>query len=151
MQEVVGAIREIRNRYMIEPRVGLEVFVRCTPDVAADFRRLAPFVRVLAGVEQLQFGEQIEKSPESAHYLGSDFEAYVSLKGLINIPEEIQRLEKQRAEKRRYLQSVESKLANESFVAKAPAEVVEQQRDLLTDLQGQLAAIEANLRGLKRE
>ena len=118
MQELVGAIREIRNRYMIEPRVGLEVFVRCTPDVAADFRRLAPFVRQLAGVEQLEFGEQIEKSPESAHYLGSDFEAYVSLKGLINIPEEIQRLEKQQAEKRKHMQSVENKLGNPALSEK---------------------------------
>jgi valyl-tRNA synthetase len=151
MQELVKAIREIRNRYMIEPRVGLEAFVRCAPGVAAGLERLAPFVRQLAGVETLQFAEQIEKPPESANYLGSDFEAYVSLKGLINVPEEIQRLEKQLAEKQKYLQSIERKLGDERFVAKAPAEVVQQQRDLLNELRGQIAAIEENLRQLKRQ
>jgi valyl-tRNA synthetase len=151
MQEFVKAIREIRNRYMIEPRVGLEAFVRCTPDVAADLERLAPFVRQLAGVERLEFAEHIEKPAESANYLGTDFEAYVSLKGLINVADEIQRLEKHRVEKQKYLEATERKLADERFVARAPAEVVQQQRDLLTELRGQILAIEENLGELKRQ
>jgi valyl-tRNA synthetase len=149
LRELVKAIREIRNRYMIEPRIGLEAFVRCSRDVAPDLERLAPFVQQLAGVATLQFTEQ--KPQESAHYLGTDFEAYVSLKGLINVSEEIQRLKKQLAEKQKYLQSIERKLGDERFVAKAPAEVVQQQRDLLTELGGQIAAIEENLRELERQ
>jgi valyl-tRNA synthetase len=149
LQELVKAIREIRNRYMIEPRVALEAFVRCTPDVAADLEKLAPFVRQLAGVATLQFTEQ--KAPDTAHYLGTDFEAYVSLKGIINVTEEIQRLKKQLGEKQKYLQSIERKLGDERFVAKAPAEIVQQQRDLLNELGGQIAAIEENLRELERQ
>ena len=38
---------------------------------------------------------------------------------------------------------------NASFVGKAPAEVVQQQHDLVTDLQNQIKAIEESLRDLR--
>ena len=78
-----------------------------------------------------------------------DFEAYVSLRGLIDVAAEIKRLEKQLADKKKHLNGTEAKLKNDSFISKAPPEVVQQQRDLVTDLQGQLCVIEENLRELQ--
>ena len=62
---------------------------------------------------------------------------------------ETKRLEKQMAEKLKHLQAARGKLGNANFVDKAPAEVVQQQRDLVTDLQKQAQAIEENLRELR--
>ena len=71
------------------------------------------------------------KPPQSATHVHPDFEAYVSLAGLIDVAAETKRLEKQLAEKRKHLQATQAKLGNSSFVDKAPAEVVQQQRDLV--------------------
>ena len=77
-----------------------------------------------------------------------DFEVYVSLAGLIDVAAELKRLEKQLAEKRKFLQGIEAKLANASFVSSAPAEVVQQQRDKAAEAKKQIEIIEANIQEL---
>jgi valyl-tRNA synthetase len=151
MQSLVRGVREVRNRYMVDPRTSLDVFVRCTEAVAKDMRALAPFITQLAGVGRLECGPDVRKPPQAATNVQPDFEAYVSLQGLIDVDAEIKRLEKQRAEKRKHLQGAQAKLENPNFRDKAPADVVQQQRDLVADLQNQIQAIEDNLRDLRQQ
>ena len=80
-----------------------------------------------------------------------EFEAYVSLAGLIDVAAEAKRLEKQIAEKQKPLDGTKAKLANEKFVSGAPPEVVQQQRDLVADIEKQIAALEENLKDLQDE
>ncbi|HXG13264.1 MAG TPA: valine--tRNA ligase, partial [Gemmataceae bacterium] len=148
MQDLVRAVREVRSRYDLKTSV--DVFVRCGETVADDFRALAAFITLLAGVGRLECGPNVQKPPQSATHVHPDFEAYVSLRGLIDVDAEAKRLEKQLAEKRKHLQGAQAKLENPNFREKAPAEVVQQQRDLVADLQNQIRAIEANLRELRQ-
>jgi valyl-tRNA synthetase len=149
MQDLVRVVREVRNRYEIDPRKPLDVFVKCPAAAADDFRALAPFITLLAGVGRLECGPDTTKPKQAASHVHPEFESYVSLAGLINPAEEVKRLEKQRGEKLKHLQSARAKLENANFVDKAPAEVVQQQRDLVADLQNQIKAIEDNLRELQ--
>ena len=87
----------------------------------------------------------------AAGHVHPEFEAYVSLRGLIDVAEEVKRLEKQIAEKRKFLQATQAKLANEGFVKRAPQEVVQQQKDLAADLEGQIRTLEANLADLRQQ
>jgi valyl-tRNA synthetase len=151
MQDLVRAVREVRNRYDLKKDAGLEVFVRCGESVAADFLALTPFITKLAGVSRLECGPSVRKPPQSATHVHPDFEAYVSLLGLIDRAAEMVRSEKQRAEKQKHLQAAKAKLSNPSFVDKAPPEVVQQQRDLVAELEKQIQMIEANLRELRQE
>jgi valyl-tRNA synthetase len=151
MQELVRAVREVRNRYMVDPRTTLDAFVRSGKEIAADFRQLAPFITSLAGVARLETGPDVVKPRQAASHVDPAFEVYVSLEGLIDIPKEIQRLEKQLADKRKFLQSVQAKLANVNFVKNAPPEVVQQQHDQVIDLQSQIQVLESNLRDLHIE
>jgi valyl-tRNA synthetase len=78
-----------------------------------------------------------------------EFEAYVSLAGLIDPAAEIKRLEKQVAEKRKQLDGTKGKLANEAFVSRAPAEIIAQQRELVADLEKQIASMEETIREMQ--
>jgi valyl-tRNA synthetase len=149
MQDLARAVREVRNNYNVENRTNLAVFVRCAPALADDFRALAPFLGSLAGIDPLTCGPDVTKPKQAATHVRPEFEAFVSLVGLIDPAAETQRLEKQRAEKQKHLQGIQAKLANPNFTGKAPEEVVRQQRDLAADLQNQIAAIEMNLRELR--
>jgi valyl-tRNA synthetase len=150
MQELVRGVREVRNRYMVDPKTGLAVSVRCSAAVAADFRALEPFIRQLAGVGSFACGPDTAKPPQSAGIVHPDFDAYVSLAGLIDVGKEVQRLEKQLGEKRKHLQGTQAKLGNAGFVERAPAEVVQQQRELVVDLENQIRTLESNLRELQQ-
>jgi valyl-tRNA synthetase len=54
------------------------------------------------------------------------------------------------AEKRKYLQGTQAKLDNPNFRDKAPAEVVQQQRDQVAETQKQIAILEGNLAELRK-
>ncbi len=149
MQELVRGVREVRNRYSLDPKVSVHVFVRCKPDVASDFQMLTPFITSLAGVGELQCGPDVQKPAQGTGHVTPEFEAYVSLAGLIDMAAEGKRIEKQIAEKKKFLQGAKAKLDNPNFVAKAPAEVVAQLREQVADLEKQIASLEANLGAMK--
>jgi valyl-tRNA synthetase len=151
MQDLVRAVREVRNRYTLDNKTALELHIRCSSVVGLDFAMLTPFIGSLAGLRKLECGPEVVKPPQSAGYVHAEFEAYVSLRGLIDVPAETLRLEKQLAEKRRHLQGAQAKLENANFVGKAPPEVVQQQRDLVIDTQNQIQVMEDNLHTLRQE
>src|SRR5262249_50668682 len=112
MQDLVRAVREIRNRYAVGPKTKVEVVVKCAANVAGDFQTLSPFITMLASASKLECGPSVAKPKQAASFVHTEFEAYVSLAGLIDVPTEQKRLEKQIAEKRKQLQSAQAKLAN---------------------------------------
>jgi valyl-tRNA synthetase len=150
MQELVRAVREVRNRYSVDTKTPLNVFVRCSPAVAGDFTALTPFLATLAGVGRFACGPDVSKPKQAASFVHPEFEGYVSLEGLIDAAAEIKRLEKQLAEKQKHLQGTQAKLNNANFVAKASPEVVQQQRDLAAELRKQIQSIESNLKELRQ-
>ncbi len=150
MQDLVRAVREVRNRYNVDPKTSLDVFVRCDAAVANDFGLLEIFIKMLGGLGQLECGPTVKKPRLSASAVHADFEAYVSLSGLIDVAVEIKSLEKQIAEKRKHLQGTLAKLSNESFTSKAPPEVVQQQREQVAELQNQIQVLEGNLNELRQ-
>jgi valyl-tRNA synthetase len=150
MQSLISGIREVRNQYMVDPKTEVPVSVRCAAGIALELDPLYPFIRQLAGVGSITCGPDVKKPPQAAGIVRPDFEAYVSLAGLIDVAKEIDRSEKLLAEKRKHLAGTQAKLANAGFVERAPVEVVQQNRDLVVELEQQIRAIEANLTELKQ-
>jgi valyl-tRNA synthetase len=149
MQELVRIVRDVRNRYGVESKTPLDVFVRCSAAVAADFQALKTFITLLAGVGKLDCGPSVAKPKQAASQVTPEFEAYVSLVGLIDPAAEVKRLEKQVADKTKQLEATKKKLANADFVAKAPSEVVASQRELIAELEKQIASMQEAIRELK--
>ncbi len=149
MQDLVRDVREVRNRYMVDPRTPVNVRVRCRPEVAGDFRALTPFIALLASVGAFECGPDLTRLPQSATQVHTDFEAYIGLSGLIDVGAETARLEKELDKQRKRLEGAAAKLKNPSFVQGAPADVVEKQRLLVAEIEKQIQAFEANLNSLR--
>ena len=149
MQELVRGVREVRNRYQVDDKTRLDVAVKAGDAVAADFTALATFIGPLAGIATFTAGPTVSKPKQAGSVVRPEFEAFVSLAGLIDPAAEVKRLEKQIAEKRKTRDATVAKLANPNFADKAPADVVQQQRDLVTDLDTQLRAMDENLKDLR--
>src|SRR5207302_1808622 len=65
MQDLVRAIREVRNRYTVDARTRLDVSVRGDAAVIEDFRLLAPFITSLANVGRLESDPGVTKPAQS--------------------------------------------------------------------------------------
>ena len=142
-------VASIRLRSSWPDKTRLDVSVKCGDAVAADFTELAKFIGPLAGIANFTAGPTAAKPKQAGTIVRPEFEAFVSLVGLIDVAAEVKRLEKQIAEKQKTLDATNAKLSNEKFVAGAPAEVVKQQRDLVTDLGNQIRAMEENMKELQ--
>jgi valyl-tRNA synthetase len=148
MQELVRGVREVRNRYQVDDKTRLDVSVKASEAIAKDFTELGAFIGPLAGIANFTASPTATKPKQAGSVVRPEFEAYVSLEGIIDPAAEAKRLEKQIGEKRKQLDGVKAKLANPAFADKAPAEVVQAQRDLLADLEKQIEAMAENLKSL---
>jgi valyl-tRNA synthetase len=75
-------------------------------------------------------------------------DVHVDVSRFIDVGAERKRLVKDRDNLARQIASIDAKLANKSFVDKAPAEVVQQQRDKLTELRDRLVSVDSALEKL---
>ncbi len=148
MQELVRGVREVRNRYQVDDKTHLDVSVKASEAIAKDFTELAAFIGPLAGIAKFTASPHEAKPKQAGTVVRPEFEAYVSLVGLIDPTAEGKRLEKQIGEKTKQLEGVKAKLANPNFT-KAPSDVQQIQRDLATDLKNQIRALNENLIALQ--
>jgi valyl-tRNA synthetase len=147
-QEVLRAVRDIRARQSVPPKTPIEFSVRCEATVANLLSPMEPYFAAMANARSVAFGPDVAAPPLSAHVTLSGMDVYVDLAELIDVPAEIAR-KRQEAEKlARFIAAKEKKLGNESFVQRAPADVVQKERESLNELQDQLAAAKAVLERL---
>ena len=147
-QEVLRAVRDIRARQSVPPKTPIEFSVRCEAAVADLLSPMEPYFASMANARSVAFGPDVAAPPLSAHVTLSGMDVYVDLAELIDVPAEIAR-KRQEAEKLAgFIAAKEKKLGNESFVQRAPADVVQKERESLKELQDQLAAANEVLKRL---
>lgn len=140
-QKVLGAVRNIRSQQNIPPKEKVEFVVRTNAEIAAQIQPLADYFASLSKSELLAIGEEIEIPSPNATVSLPDIEIYVDLKDFIDVEAELKRLDKEVDRTSGLIASKEKKLSNANFVDRAPAEVVQQERDSLEQLKEQLATL----------
>jgi valyl-tRNA synthetase len=104
-------------------------------------------VRQLAQVAEVETGGN--GGGAGAHaIIGGGTELFIPLAGVIDLDRERERLHKELERLDRFLQSTEAKLANESFVGRAPADVIARERDKANGLRDQRDRLSAKLASL---
>ncbi|MEN6558747.1 MAG: class I tRNA ligase family protein, partial [Thermoguttaceae bacterium] len=139
-QEVLRAVRDIRARQGVAPKTLLRFSVRCESDVAELLRPMEPYFESMANANSGGVGSNVTSPPLCAHVSLSGMDVFVDLADLIDVPAEIARKKQEIEKLTGFIASKEKKLANKSFVERAPADVVQKERDSLKDLQDQRAA-----------
>ncbi|HEY8256242.1 MAG TPA: valine--tRNA ligase [Gemmatimonadales bacterium] len=130
VQELVGTVRAIRAEYGIQPGHAVRAVVG-NGSAADALRREQATIARLAKVSSLQFGETAERV--GGHGVLSDgTPVFVPLGDAIDVARECQRLGAEVNRLDQLVTSQERKLANEQFVSRAPADVVEREREKLS-------------------
>lgn len=148
LQEIIAAVRNVRAMYRIEDKVELALHVRCQPDVATQLSDVAGQFANLAKTVLMAAGVDVSRPGTSASFSLGDADGFIPLEGVVDREAELARQKKEAEKLRGFMTGHERKLANESFVAKAPPEVVEQVRETLAGLASQLASVEDIIRQL---
>ncbi len=142
LQETVVAVRNIRAVYNIAPAQPIKLHLKCADTVASELNACADQFDNLAKAVLAAAGAEVERPAASASFNVNDADGYVPLEGLIDVKAELDRQTKEAEKIRNFIRGHESKLSNESFVARAPEQVVAQARDTLASLKKQLESVE---------
>jgi valyl-tRNA synthetase len=100
----------------------------------------------MAGLESVAIAPDMQRSPDAATVVVGPVE--VSIPGIIDVDKERARLTKQREQLLSRVEGSRRKLANTDFLRKASAEVVQKERDRLTENEAQIETVEATLAAL---
>jgi valyl-tRNA synthetase len=142
VQELVGAVRQIRAEYGVEP--GKQVSLR----ISRRHRALVEEERTigrLAKVGHVSYGEPLPQ-PGANAVLQDGTSLYIALGDLVDVRKECERLGAEHGRLTQLIRGQRAKLGNEQFTTRAPAEVVAREREKLGSMEQQVAAI-----ALKRE
>ena len=144
VKEVIGGIRTIRLQKNIAQKEALALQVVGENPVAA-------FNSVISKLCNLTAIESVEAKAEgSASFMVGTTEYAVPLGNLINVEEELKKLEADLKYNEGFLQSVLKKLSNEKFVSKAPANVIEMERKKQADAESKIASLKESIAALKK-
>jgi len=152
LMDLIRQIRNARAEYDVTPGKPIPAIIAAGDrlEVLETQRGLLTFLGKVDDA-QLTLTQALKEKPKSAVALvaAGGVEAYLPLAGLVDLEQEIARLHKALAETDREIQRSASMLANESFASKAPAHVVQQQRDRLAEHEERRARLEARLKALE--
>jgi valyl-tRNA synthetase len=143
---VVEGIRNIRGESNLPPLQRIRAVVQ-TDDAALRpaLERHRSDMESLAGLSEMTVQPTGAPPPSSASWVGQGVSVYVPLAGLLDLDEERARLRKEIARVESDLAALRRKLDNPSFVARAPADVVEKDRARVTELEARRAKLLDNL------
>ena len=144
VKEVISGIRTIRLQKNIAQKEALTLEVIGENPVA----EFTPVIAKLCNLSEIK--QVATKADGAAAFMVGTTEYAVPLGNLINVEEELKKLEADLKYQEGFLQSVLKKLSNEKFVSKAPANVIEMERKKQADAETKIAALKESIAALKR-
>ncbi|MFD1393016.1 valine--tRNA ligase [Lacticaseibacillus jixianensis] len=152
MQAIIELIRGVRNiRAEVNAPLSspIDLIVRLQdPRLEAVFTANRDFIDRFVHLKDLTVGENIEAPALAASAVTTGATIYVPLKELIDLDEEIAKLQKDAKKLEQEITRADKKLSNQGFLAKAPAAVVAEQKSKLADFQTKLTATNARIKEL---
>ncbi len=146
LQDVITAVRNVRGEKQIPPSKELELLFKNGDD--DDFRRAEEnqaFLMKLAKLEKLTWLNEGDEEPMSVTQLVGDMEILIPMAGFIDKDAEVARLNKSIEKLGKDLDRVTNKLGNPGFTDKAPAAVIEKEKEKAAGFERDIAKLKEQI------
>ena len=148
IQALIGAVRNIRAEMNVPPGKTAPLYIRTTESVFSLIIKNESYFNSLAKVDSIRAYAADMNKHALATAVIQGIELFLPLADLIDINIERQRLEKEIGRLQGLEKSLQGKLANKNFVAKAPEQVVTAEREKLSKIQESLTKLTDNYQRL---
>ncbi|MGK2946282.1 MAG: valine--tRNA ligase [Candidatus Malihini olakiniferum] len=130
IKQVITVVRNIRTEMNIVPSKPLDVLLRdTTPETERRVEANRSFIQTLARLASVQLLPAGDKGPVAVTSLLEGAELLIPILDLVNRDTELERLAKEVAKIEAEINRIDSKLSNESFIARAPEAVIAKERE----------------------
>ncbi|EMF0178120.1 valine--tRNA ligase [Enterococcus hirae] len=150
LKELIRSVRNIRSEVNTPLSKPITLMIKINDPKTGQFlTENTSYIERFCNPEELTISSEIVAPDLAMSAVLTGAEIFLPLAGLINIEEEIKRLEKELAKWTDEVKRVQGKLGNERFVANAPEEVVEAERAKEKDYLDKQAAVTERIRSLR--
>jgi valyl-tRNA synthetase len=150
LMEVIRSVRNIRAEMNVPMSKKIELNIKANDEpTLAILQHGKPYIERFCNPEQLVIGTDLKAPDKAITGVVTGADLFLPLAGLIDIGQEVARLEKELQTLNAEVERVEKKLSNEGFVAKAPAQVIEEERAKQKDYMEKREKVQARLNELR--
>ena len=142
VMNAIKAVRNVRTEMNVPPSKKASLFIETK--FAETFLASALFFQRLASASTVEVEEHYDM-PGAVQVITDSARVFIPMDELIDREKELARLAKEKASCKKDIEFVMKKLSNEGFVAKAPAKVIENEREKLAKAQEKLQKIEQSI------
>lgn len=152
LMELIRSVRNIRLEVNTPLSKKIELLIKTNdPKIESFLKENENYIERFCNPESLVISSSIVAPETAMSAVITGAEIYLPLAGLINIGEEIVRLEKEQAKWESEVKRVQGKLSNERFVGSAPEAVVQAERDKEKDYLEKRDAVAERIATLKTD
>ncbi len=150
LTEMIRSVRNIRAEVNTPMSKKIKMLVKVKDDATLKVvEKNRAYIERFCNPEELEMGTNLETPDKAMTAVITGLEIILPLAGLINIDEEIARLEKEKGKLDKEVERVQKKLSNEGFVKKAPENVIAEERAKEQDYLEKRAVVEARINELR--
>lgn len=150
--ELIKAVRNSRSEVNAPMSSAIDILIKTKDDDTRKvFENNVDYINRFCHPKRLEIAADIEAPKLAMTSVITGAEVYLPLADLIDLNEEISRLQKEAKKLESEVTRGEKKLGNEKFVANAPETVVAKEKEKLANYKQQLAATESRIEELKAE
>lgn len=150
LMDIIRSVRNIRAEVNTPMSKQVPLYISAKDEAtAAVLDSNKAYIEKFCNPETLEIGVGIEAPGQTMSAVVSGAELFLPLAGLINVEEEVARLQKELEKWAKEVKLVTGKLSNEKFVSKAPEALVNAEREKLADYEEKYATVEKRLAELK--
>ncbi|MBM7660648.1 valyl-tRNA synthetase [Bacillus mesophilus] len=132
--DIIRAVRNIRAEVNTPMSKQIRLQIKAKDEkIGNTLEKNRSYLERFCNPSELIIGTTINNTEKAMTAIVTGAELSLPLEGLINIEEEVKRLEKELDKFEKEVERVEKKLSNEGFVKKAPASVIEEERQKQKD------------------
>ncbi|APC97129.1 valine--tRNA ligase [Francisella frigiditurris] len=133
LQNVVTTLRNMRSEVGIKPSLEIDLIIKDIAEKEESYlRQTESFIKALARVKNIEFSDN---PPTSLSQVIEGLELNIPLEGLVDVEQEVARLDKELEKLQKEVERVQNKLSNQKFVANAPEAVVAVEKEKLAKYQ----------------
>jgi len=151
LMDIIRSVRNIRAEVNTPMSKKVPLFISAKDaSTVAVLEANKAYLEKFCNPDTLTIGEALEAPGQSMTAVITGAQVFLPLVGLINLEEEIARLEKELEKWAKEVKLVTGKLSNEKFVSKAPEALVNVEREKLADYESKHAVVLKRLEELKK-
>lgn len=151
VQNVIRSVRNIRAEVNAPMSKQIQLMISTSDDqVQHDLETNVSYLKKFTNASELLVERNMTAPEKAMSAIVTGAELFIPLADLINIEEEIARLNKELVKYTKEVERVEKKLNNPGFVGKAPAHVIEEEQAKAQDYKEKRAAVEVRISELAK-